>query len=367
MFAEQQLQELLQFSANGDRVLSMYIDTDLRHNSLETIKLQVKGLLRDAKGAHGADAEKIEQYFDLQFDWNQPGVAVFSCVNQNFFRTYPVAVSFRNRLRLGTKPYVKPLAHFLEHYAHYGVILVDKIGARFFDLHLGELQGTGGIEGEDVRGIKRGRGSSAIGMRGGEGGGRQEEETVLRNLRDAAAAAEQFFRHTKVRRLFLGGTQENVAQFREYLSKQMQSFVAETFVIDMDAGETEVRDRTIEMLRQVNAEREQQLVQTMITTAAKAGNAVTGLDDTLKAVSEGRVQQLVVSDGYRQPGYKQDAAHFVTVNLALSPYAENELYRVDDVVDAAVTYTMANGGRVEVITDNPALERVGHIGAMLRY
>jgi peptide subunit release factor 1 (eRF1) len=204
-------------------------------------------------------------------------------------------------------------------------------------------------------------------MRGGEGGGRQEEETVLRNLRDAAASAEQFFRHTKVRRLFLGGTQGNVAQFRDYLSKQMQSFVAGTFVVDVDASEAEIRDRTLEMLRQVNTEREQQLVQMMITTAAKAGNAVVGLDDTFKAVSEGRVQQLVVSDGYRQPGYKQDAAHFVTVNLALSPYAENELDRVDDVIDAAVTYTMANGGRVEVITDNSALDRVGHIGAILRY
>lgn len=367
MFAEQQLDELLHFSANGNGVLSLYLDTDLRRQPLETLKLQIRGLLREAKSNYPEDAGRIESFFDDQFGWKQSGVAVFSCAAHDFFRAYPVAVSFRNRMRQGSKPYVKPLAHFLEHYAHYGVVLVDKIGARFFDFHLGELQGVGHVDGDDVRGVKRGRGSSAIGMRGGEGGGRHEEEMIQQNMRSAAAAAEQFFRQTKVRRLFLGGSLENVAQLREHLSKQFQSFVAGTFVMEIDASETEVGEQALELLRQVNAEREQQLVQTMITAAAKGGPAVVGMDDTLQAVSAGRVQNLVVSDGYRQPGYKHDGNRFVTVNLPLSPYPESELQRVDDVIDAAVTYTMVNGGRVEVISDSSALERVGHIGALLRY
>ena len=367
MFAEQQLEELLRFSGNGNGVLSLYLDTDMRRNTLETLKLQIRGLLREAKNNYPEDTGRIEAFFEDQYGWKQSGVAVFSCVAHDFFRAYPVAVSFRNRVRQGTKPYVKPLAHFLEHYAHYGVVLVDKIGARFFDFHLGELLGVGGVEGDDIRGVKRGRGSSAIGMRGGEGGGRHEEELIQQNLRSAAAAAEQFFRQTKVRRLFLGGTQENVAQFREHLSKQLQSFVAGTFVMDMDASEGEVGEQALELLRQVNAEREQQLVQAMITTAAKGGPAVVGMDDTLQAVSAGRVHHLVVSDGYRHPGYKHDGNRFATINLPLSPYPENELQQVEDVVDAAVTYTMANGGRVEVISDSPALERVGRIGALLRY
>ncbi|MCL4868118.1 MAG: hypothetical protein KJ063_04045 [Anaerolineae bacterium] len=367
MFVEQQLHELLDFSANGNRVLSLYVDTDLRHQPVETIKLQVRSLLREAKGTNQEDVERIESYFDTTYDWKQPGIALFSCLKQGFFKAYPVAVSFRNRIRLGTTPYVKPLAHFVEHYAHYGVILVDKVGARFFDFHLGELVGEGMYEGEAVRGLKRGHGSSATGMRGGQGGGRQEEETILRNIREIANHAERFFRSNKIRRLFLGGTQENIALLREYLPKQMQTFVAGTFTLDIDANEAEVNEQALQRLREVNNAREEQLVQMMITAAAKAGQAVVGLDDTLQAVSQGRVQHLVVSDGYRQPGYRYDATQFVTVNLALSPYPEHDLQPVDDVIDAAVTYTMAHGGRVEVISDNPALDKVGHIGAILRY
>lgn len=178
MFAEQQLQELVDFSANGDHVLTVYVDTDLRHNTLETIKRQIKSLLRDVRNDLPQDVEQIETFFDLNYGWKQPGVALFCCATRGFFRSYPVAVAFRSRVRVGTKPYVKPLAHFLEHYAHYGVILVDRVGARFFDFHLGELQGIGGHEGDDVRGVKRGRGSSATGMRGGQGRGHQEKNTT---------------------------------------------------------------------------------------------------------------------------------------------------------------------------------------------
>jgi len=37
------------------------------------------------------------------------------------------------------------------------------------------------------------------------------------------------------------------------------------------------------------------------------------------------------------------------------------------VVDAAVAQTVSQGGHVEIIADNTALEDSGHIGAILRY
>ncbi len=371
MFTQDHLQELLSFSANGTPVVSMYLDTDCSQQPAETIKLQVKGMLRKLNGANEQDAEVIERFLDHSYDWTTPGLALFSCVPNGYFKTYPVAVSFRNRLRVGQKPYVKPLAHLLEYYAHYGVILIDRMGARFFDYHLGELQQSEGVLGEEVRKIKKGRGSSAVGTRGGDrgvqGGSRHEEEVAQRNMREAAGAAAQFFANKPIRRLFLGGTSENVAQFRELLSKQLQSTVAGIFSIDMTAGEHEVREQSLILLKQANSDRERKLVQTLITTNAKGGSATVGLDDTLQAVSDKRVQTLVISDGLRIPGYVLDQAGFVVANLARSPLSDTELLEVPDVIDSAVAYTMIQGGHVEVIADDPDLEAVGRIGAILRY
>lgn len=368
MFTQEDLDELLAFEPGDAAVVSLYLNADPAANPPETIKLQVRGLLKEAGQADSADAERIEQYFELGHDWGKPGVAVFSCAERDFFRAYAVAVPFRNRVRVGPKPYVKPLLHFTKYYGHYGVVLIDRVGARFFEFHLGELQQTAGAMGEDVRKQKHGQGSSATGMRGGAGNGRSEEETAHRNMRDAAEAATRFFNRYQIRRLFIGGTTNNVAEFREMLPKQLQSCIAATFPIDMDAGEQEVRERSLELLHQLNAEREQRLVEQMLAGAAAAGGAaVTGLAPTLRMVSDGRVDTLIIGDGFRAPGYRHASSGYLSESRDEALFGDNEFESVADVVDAAVNRTVEQGGHVEVISDNPRLEEAGRIGAILRY
>ncbi len=367
MFNQEQLQELLSYNSDGRQVLSIYLDTDSAAEPIDTIKLRVRGMLKEAQLHQVEEVDTIEKYLDHTYDWSKPGLAMFANHDGTFFRAYPTAVSFRNRLRLGPRPYVKPLAHLLDHYAHFGVILVDRVGARFFEYHLGELQASNGFMGEDVQKIKKGGGSSAVGMRGGGGGARREDEVVQRNLRDSAAAANDFFTHRPIRRLFLGGTTETVAQFRDYLPKKLQSCLAGTFNVAMNAGEHEVRQHALNLLAEANAEREQKLVEKLMDLHASGSNGVIGLDDTLQAISDKRVQSLIISDGFRAPGYTHQESGFVVANLARSPLAEHDLTEVDDVVDTAVAYTMTQGGHVEIISDNPALEEAGRIGAILRY
>lgn len=367
MITQDQLQELLTYQPSNGKVISLYLDSDTSQETMETIKHQVKGLIREADFEQEGDATAIERYLDLSYEWSTPGVAVFSGNGGQFFRAYATAVPFRNRLRVGQKPYVKPLAHLLDFYAHYGVILVDHVGARFFEYHLGELQATEGILGEEVHKIKHGGGSSAVGMRGATNGDRHEAEVVHRNMRHTAEAAVSFFNNKPIRRLFLAGTSETIAELRDLLPKQMQSCIAGTFAMDMNAGEHEIRRQSLRLLQAANAERELRLVETLLTTKARGGTAVTGLDDTLQAVSEKRVQTLILSDGFRYPGYVDEASGFMVANLTLSPLSDEELTAVEDVIDAACASTINNGGHVEVIRDHPQLEEAGRIGAILRY
>jgi peptide subunit release factor 1 (eRF1) len=370
MFTQDNLEELLAFKSDDDDVISLYVNADPSENPMETIKLQVRGLLKEIADDRSDDDDnigKIEQHFELVHDWRKAGVAIFTCASQDFFRAYQVAVPFNNRIRRGKKPYVKPLLHLMKYYANYGVILIDRVGARFFEFHLGELQRTGGTMGEDIRKLKHGRGSSATGMRGGVGGARQEDEHASRNMREAAEEAARFFAGHGIRRLFIGGTTENVAQFREMLPKQLQSTLAGTFPMDMDASESEVRERSLELLHKLNAEREQRLVEQMMTLAARGGTAVTGLDPTLRMISDGRVETLVVSDGFRSPGFRDPASGYLSATADSDMFADGESEPVSDVVEAAVTRTMEQGGHVEVITGNNQLEAAGRIGALLRY
>ncbi len=371
MFSQDHMQELVAYEGNGSGVVSVYLDTDNTRQTVEAIKLTARGLLKEAQPRYEKEAQAIERYLDLSYDWSKPGLALFCAKGGDFFRAYDSPVAFRNRIRLSARPYVKPLTHLLDHYAHFGVIAVDRVGGRFYDYHLGELQSSDSFTGEEVRRIKDGAGSSAVGRRGGgtsgPGGGKHEDEVTARNMRDTAAAAQRFFATRPIRRLFLGGTNENVAQFRELLSKQLLSCLAGSFPVDIDAGEPEVRQRALNLLREVNAEREAKLVERMLTLHAQGGAAVLGLDDTLQAISDKRVDTLIISDGFRTPGYIHEPSGFLVANVTRSPLPESDLTEAADVVETAVAQTVAQGGHVEVIAENPYLEEAGRIGAILRY
>lgn len=365
MFSQERLQELLLFESGDDQVISLYLNVDTTHETSEAIKLRLRSLLKEANLEQSAEAKIIERYFDHAHDWSKPGLALF-CANQHFFRVYPAPVAFRNRVRVAKKPYLKPLLHLADHYAHYGVVVVDRVGAKFFEYHLGELQDVDGHIGEEIRKVKRGGGSAATGMRGSRAQ-QSEKEQVSRNMREAGVAAGHFFANKDIRRLFLGGTTENVAQFRELLPRQLQSCVAGSFPMDIDMGEREVRSRTLAMLTAINAKREAEMVEQLVTISAKGGPAVTGLDETLRMVSDGRVQTLVISDGFRAVGFRHEPSGYLTVAEDRELFGDGQFEPVGDVVEAAVAVTLSQGGQVEVISQNVHLESSGRVGALLRY
>ncbi len=367
MLAQEELQELLAVDVTPGKVCSLYLDTDMAQETRETIKLRAKSLLKQAEAASNGDSAAIEHYLDYAYDWSRPGLAIFSSAEHDFFRAYPSAVPFYDRVRVGAKPYMKPLAYLLQYYTHYGVILVDSLGARFFHYHLGELKETESFLGEEVRKLKHGGGSSATGMRGGAAGERREEEAHQRNLREATAAAATFFSAHNIRRLFIGGTADNVSRFRDYLPKQLQSCLAGTFAIDMGANDAEVTARVFDLMEGTQRAYEQKMVEELITTASKGGKAAIGLEETLQAVREGRVQTLVISEGFRAAGYFHREAGFLTTSLVYSPFAEEELDKVEDIVETAVEQSIQRGGQWEVVRGNVALDGVGHIGAFVRF
>ena len=166
--------------------------------------------------------------------------------------------------------------------------------------------------GAAVRHTKRGGGSQAAGRRGGVAGQTDyEAELAERNIREAVEFAERFFKEKKVRRVLIGGTDENVALFRSHLSKAWQSLVVGTFPISMTAPYTEVLEKAMQIGLQVDREREARLASSVVTSAAKGRGGVVSLEDTLKAIREGRVMTLLVREGFRAPGNSCTSCGFI--------------------------------------------------------
>lgn len=366
MLTERDLRELLDYHAQSP-VLSVYLNTEPTEGSVDALKLRLRSLLKDVELPD--DVETVERYFEHEFDWSGRSVAVFSCSKEDYFRPFPLAVSVRSRVRVDERPYVKPLANILDAYGGYGVALVDKQGARLFYFHLGELREQEGVVGEEVRHTKRGGGSQAQGRRGGVAGKTNHvQEVAERNIKEAADFAARFFAENNVRRILIGGTEDNVNPFRAQLPKAWQSLVVGTFPMSMNASHTEVLERAMQVSAQAEERQKIKVVEAVITGAAKGRGGVVDLEDTLGAVHEGRVQTLVIREGLRAPGWRCQGCGYVTTReLDSCPFCEGQFSQLADVVELAVRNVMQSGGEVEVIHEDLPLGEHGNIGGLLRY
>jgi peptide chain release factor subunit 1 len=371
MFTERDLDELVAFRTNGSYVLSLYLNVDPTEQTTDKYKLTLRSLLKQvADEADSEDIEAVERYFDFEYDWQGKGVAVFSCQDADFWRSYSLAVPVHNYTYVSRRPYIKPLTDVLDAYGRYGVILVDREGARMFVFNMGELEEATGLLGEEVRRTKHGGASGVTGMRGGMAprSARREEAVVVRNLKDVVEATQAFAANSGCTRLVLGGSEMNVSQFRDLLPKALQDKVIGTFTIDVAAPESEVQAKSMELIEEFAQKREMELVDDMIAGWRRGSGATVGMADTLAALQEHRVGTLMIAAGYAVSGYRCESCRYLMLTEREEcPLCGGEVELVEDLVDTVTHRALEQAVDVEIVRGNEKLEDCGCIGALLRY
>lgn len=366
MFTEGDLRKLLEFKPDHP-VLSVFLNTDPAEGSADVYKLKLRTILKDIELT--AEKEAIEKYFDLEYDWNGRSVVIFACDPEDFFEAYTFALPIRTRARIHNRPHVKPLINLIDFYGHYGIALVDKQGVRLFSYHLGRLEEDEQFSGENVRQTKHGGGSQSAGRRSSVGNGSEHADEVAdRNVRQSAELAAKYFHSKDIRRIVIGGTDENITVFRNQLPKTWQSLVVGEFPISKSASKEDIIERAKTAGLKSEKLKESKIVNTVITGAAKGQGAVTGAEGTLKSLQEGRLQTLVIDVDYRQSGFRcVDCSYLTTEQLDECTYCGGNLEEIPDVINLAVRRVLESGGEIEVLQYEPNLADHGHIGGILRY
>jgi peptide chain release factor subunit 1 len=362
MITQAELQRLIDFEPGEAKVLSLYLNVDPSRRNKEKYRLWLRSLLKGVVGqADPADVERMEHYFDFEYDWQGKGVVCFTSNKAGLWQAFSLAVPIEDGVFVGDRPYIKPLTDLMDRHESYGVALVDREGARLFHIYLGELAETAGTLGEGTKRHKQG-GWAAQRLQ------RHEDVQASHNLRSAAAVAMEFFQQKGCQRIVLAGTEDTVSQFYGLLPRAWQDKVAGTIPLDMNASETEVVAKSRAVIQDALAGEKAKLVERVITAAAKGEGSVVGLADTLTALQEERTHLLVVAEGFSAPGYRCTKCGTVVVDsVKTCPYCGGRMKHVDDTVEFAVKRVLELGGRVESVRDNPALVEAGSIGAVLRY
>lgn len=374
MFSKQELKELAEYQSKTAPVLSVYLNVDSTQLTVDQSRLALKGMLKSAADkASRQDIKAVEKYFDLEYDRRSKGIVILSCAAQDFWRVYPLAVPVDDHVYVSSQPYIKPLADILDIYDRYGVVLVNREGARLYLFYLGALQDVTGTYGQELRAGRQD--AAGRGGRSGRGSSQGDwtaslehriDQLAERNLREVGELTQRFYKAGQCERIILAGTDENRARFMGLLSRDLQDKVVGSFAIDMGASVLDVLERSLEVIQTSEAERKAGLVQAVITAAHK-GNGSLGLANTLNAVQEQRVQTLVISQGFRAPGSVCTHCAYLTLRKVNEcPVCGGSAQIRDDIVDDLLHRALVNDVEVVFVQDE-ALEEAGSIGALWRF
>lgn len=359
MFDKNELQTLVDY--RGNRVLSVYLDTDLAHRTKEAVKL----LFRDTTKALEAEAPdevaRAKRYLDYEFDWHSRGLAIF-CGGDDLWQTIPLPAPVSVQAFLTDRPYVRVLTDILDRYGEYGVALLDRETVRLFSVAGARIQSETELIGEELKRHKQGGWAAARYQR-------HADNLALHNLKQAVEVTQTFVETTHCERLLLAGSGEVLAQFKELMPKALRDRTIGEFSADMEAPAHEVLEKSSRVVAQADWDEEQILVAEAITAAAKGGAGVTGLADTLYALYQGRVHDLLVEESYRASGFVcRHCGHIAAEAPQTCPLCGyDDIVETPDAVNRAIHKALETGAHINIVRENEKLIAAGGIAAKLRY
>jgi peptide subunit release factor 1 (eRF1) len=374
----ERLQHLAALRPEGARVLSVYLNLDPTEFATPPARASEIGSLideagRKVKGEDGlshAERRGLEEDVKRVRDFLRSpsfsadgahGLALFSATPAGVFETVKLPRPVESRVVVDDSPWIEPLAGMLAT-ARWAVLLANRRSGRLF---AGDRDTLTEVERfrEDVRGQSDTGGWSEAGRERAQA---EEHEDVLRR-----AVYETFkeLRRAPFDHLLIGVP----AELRGTVEHNLHASLAERLrgFIEVDVEHSSAEDVVRAAAPAIEAterahEREQ--LDRVFEGMGAGGRGTAGLDDTLGALNERRVEALLIEEGFSAPGSVCASCGYVTArDGGECPADGGELVPRADIVETAIELALAQSAEVLVVRHHDDLREHGSIGAILRF
>ena len=161
--------------------------------------------------------------------------------------------------------------------------------------------------------------------------------------------------------------EELKSEFGAVLAAGARNAIVGWTTAESHASPTELYEVSQPVLEKWHRRRESELVERWKDEAGRGGRAASGWEETLESASDGRVECLVFQEGVEHSACQCPACGRVSVNGGRCPLDGTEMEQRDEGLDLAVHQVLAHGGQVLALRQQPDLDPVGGIAAILRY
>ena len=196
---------------------------------------------------------------------------------------------------------------------------------------------------------------------------RLRKEAIDRFQKKVAEELERFIEDEKILGIILAGPGEAKDHFKNELSHNLKELIIGEFDIEMDIPTEELVETTSEEVAKLERQTSEHAVDKLKNEILKGGKAVFGTKETAKAAREGKVELLILSKDYRPRGWICEHCQVVETGVKNKcPYCNHETSEVD-VLEEILEFAERTDANIEFVGDNPILEELGGVGALLRY
>ena len=347
-------------------LLSAYLSVNPAHpeNQAKAYVIRLKDALKET-----GTPKELQRRVLAYVDGEQPRartLAVFA-TRDEIFDIYRLRVELPERVRWG-EPYVAPLILALQQYEPYGVILLDAQRARLFVSVFGEMEEE--LDAENIFTTLGWREVTISPSTAAPSGGAARdvfehriEAQTLRFYRGLVETVRDLVERFGLVRLILAGPEERTSTFARTLPRQVADLVAATVPLPLGASEREVMQRVSAAEEQAQNRRQQSL----LVEAREHG--VSGLNETIGSLQEGRVHLLLVPWLSGEHVRWCDFCGLAYVGAQSCPYCGSGT-RERELVDAVLDLAEARGTGVEFVRGENAdvlHEELGELAGLVRF
>src|SRR5437773_8762165 len=319
---EELMARLIEFGPQIAPVLSLYLDGRADEHGRQNFATFVRKQLTERARTYAPRTPERES-FDLDFarivgyleDELRPsaqGIAIFACSGANdFFEVGQFNAPFEHhRLFVSDRPHLYPLARLIDQYRRYAVVLADTNSAHIFVFASGKT-----VERKELHNVK------TIGDMTQSKYQRHLENYHLHHVKEVVEALERTVRDEAIDGVILAGDEETVIPLlREQMPKELSEKVIDVLRLGIDTPEHELLQASLAAHRRYNSLSDMQKVEHLINEYQANGLAVTGVVDTLAALSNGQVEELLIAA--TASGLQYDEAEARKVLTAYSSLGE---------------------------------------------
>ncbi|HWG56484.1 MAG TPA: Vms1/Ankzf1 family peptidyl-tRNA hydrolase [Gaiellaceae bacterium] len=371
------LRELAGFRAENGCAITLYVNLDPSVTpTAGDIATRVRSLLDRGAKSHGAtrgdlareareglkaDFERLERYFEEDFDRDGAhGLAVFAAGLDNVWSVVALPSPVDDSIRVADDFLLAPLVPLVGRGGTGLVAVVNREQGRVYAMRGGRLEEVADRTEDAPRRHDQGGWSQARYQRHVDNVAHEHYKTVAEEL-------ERRYRRLNRPPIVVVCSEEVRPELTTVLSNELGEAVVGWAAAEQHAGPAELQQIVEPILDECREQRVTACIERWQEEAGRGGRAASGWAETLEAASDARVETLLYTDGVQRDAFRCPACGRASADARTCPLDGTMMEPRDDGLDLAVRQTLAHGGDVLAVIERPELDGAEGIAAILRF